>query len=264
MKTEYLILIQNQRLVVDHNNNWLHQSEAFLNLPTGAVKEKVTLHKDNNKVVQVAEVSSELQQSQLLNFRTLISQVNPEEGRLISRALQLLTWKKQHRYCSQCGQSNRQSWNQQALICENCDLVYYPKISPCIMCLVTRGSDCLLAHHQRHPEGMYSTLAGFVEAGENLEQTLHREVLEEVGIKVKNLRYFSSQSWPFPNQLMIGYFAEYDSGDIVADAVEIEDAHWFHYSKLPQTPPATTLSGQLIKAFVESRKTVNRQNGNPI
>nr|MBX2808720.1 NAD(+) diphosphatase [Cellvibrionaceae bacterium] len=138
-----------------------------------------------------------------------------------------------------------------ALYCDACDLTFYPRISPCVMCLIVRDDYCLLAHHHRHRAGMYSTLAGFVEAGESLEDTLVREVKEEVGIGVNNIRYFASQSWPLPHQLMVGYFADYDQGEIVEDGEEIVDAQWFHYTKLPATPPNSTLSGQLIAEFVK-------------
>ena len=99
---------------------------------------------------------------------------------------------------------------------------------------------------------MYSTLAGFIEAGESAEETLVREVREEVGLEVCNLRYFRSQSWPFPNQLMLGYFADYDSGEIVCDPAEISDAQWFHYSNLPSIPPPTSISGQLIHHYINN------------
>ena len=110
----------------------------------------------------------------------------------------------------------------------------------------------LLARNINWPAGMYSTLAGFVESGESVEQTVHREVLEEVGLQVKKLQYFGSQSWPFPNSLMLGFHAEYQSGEIVCQAGEIADAQWFTKDSLPQTPPKTAISGWLIEEFVKS------------
>ncbi|MEC8756200.1 MAG: NAD(+) diphosphatase, partial [Pseudomonadota bacterium] len=114
----------------------------------------------------------------------------------------------------------------------------------------TRGEEMLLARNANWPSGMYSTLAGFVEAGESIEQTVHREVMEEVGLKVTNLRYFGSQSWPFPNSLMLGFHADYDSGDIICQPGEIADAQWFTKDTLPQTPPKTAISGWLIHEFI--------------
>ena len=141
------------------------------------------------------------------------------------------------------------------MTCPSCRLISYPRLSPSIIVLVTRGDEILLARNANWPQGMYSTLAGFVEAGESIEQTLHREVFEEVGLRVKNLKYFGSQSWPFPNSLMLGFHAEYDGGDIVCQAEEIADAQWFTIDNLPQTPPKTAISGWLIHRVLLSNIT---------
>jgi NAD+ diphosphatase len=198
------------------------------------------------------EMANSVGDSSLATLRSLMSLLTEHQFALVSKALQLSRWYFQHQYCGQCGSNTQKHPVENALSCQRCQLTYYPRISPCIICLIVKGEECLLAHHDRHAEGMYSTLAGFVEAGESLEQTLHREIMEEVGIKVKNIQYYASQSWPFPNQLMVGFFAEYASGEITVDDVEIKDAKWFHYSELPYTPPTYTISGQLIKAFVDS------------
>ena len=138
--------------------------------------------------------------------------------------------------------------------CPACHLISYPRLSPSIIVLITKGEEMLLARNADWPTGMYSTLAGFVEAGESVEQTLHREVLEEVGLQVKNLKYFGSQSWPFPNSLMLGFHAEYDSGEIVCQDEEIADAQWFRIDNLPQIPPKTAISGWLIQEFIDQQQ----------
>ena len=115
----------------------------------------------------------------------------------------------------------------------------------------------LLARNAAWPNGMYSTLAGFVEAGESIEQTVHREVMEEVGLSVGQLKYFGSQSWPFPNSLMLGFHAEYESGDIVCQPEEIADAQWFRANNLPQTPAKTAISGWLIQEFLDELAEAN-------
>ncbi|MEZ5567243.1 MAG: NAD(+) diphosphatase [Halioglobus sp.] len=127
-----------------------------------------------------------------------------------------------------------------------------PAYRPCVIVLITRGEELLLARNANFPQPMYSTLAGFIEAGESAEATLVREVREEVGVEVGNLRYFQSQAWPFPNQLMLGFFAEYAGGEIVCDELEIADAQWFHYTRLPMIPPVASISGQLIQHYVQS------------
>jgi NAD+ diphosphatase len=142
--------------------------------------------------------------------------------------------------------------------CEPCGAVNYPRISPCIIVLVTRGEELLLARNARFPRPFYSTLAGFIEAGENAEECLRREVREEVGVEVGAVSYFRSQSWPFPNQLMLGFFAEYSAGDIVCEPGEIADARWFHYSALPQVPPESSISGQLIRDYSNRLRALRR------
>lgn len=138
-----------------------------------------------------------------------------------------------------------------AMSCESCRLINYPRLSPSIIVLVTKGEEMLLARNANWPAKMYSTLAGFVEPGESIEQTVHREVFEEVGLKVQKLKYFGSQSWPFPNSLMLGFHAEYAGGDIVCQPEEIADAQWFTKDSMPQTPPKTAISGWLIEEFLE-------------
>lgn len=189
-----------------------------------------------------------------LSLRTQMPRLSEIEYQVASRAFQLITWRQQHQFCGQCGSQTTHHADELALTCVPCNLIFYPRISPCIMVLITREDKFLLAHHYRQAGDMYSTLAGFVEAGENLEHAIRREVFEEVGLKIKNIRYSSSQSWPYPHQLMVGYFAEYDSGDIQVDDVEIEDAQWFSHDNLPTIPPAMTLSGQLIRDFINSIK----------
>ncbi|GAB3275913.1 NAD(+) diphosphatase [Parahaliea aestuarii] len=171
---------------------------------------------------------------------------------MAGRAAQLLNWEKDHQFCGRCGSPMELDSAERAMRCRPCRTINYPRISPCIITLVTRGEELLLARNANFPRAMYSTLAGFIEAGESAEDTLHREVKEEVGIDVHNLQYFNSQPWPFPSQLMLGFYAEYAGGEIVCDPAEIADARWFHYTDLPQVPPPSSVAGQLIRHYVQS------------
>jgi len=207
----------------------------------------------NGGVCYVAEITGEVLPEALIGFRALMGEIDADIALLINRALQLSTWRQQHQFCGQCGKKTTSHQQDLALSCEPCALSFYPKIMPCIMCLIVKGDYCLLAHHARHKEDMYATLAGFVEAGESLEATLRREVKEEVGLSVGKLEYFKSQPWPYPQQLMIGFFAEYESGEICEDGFEILDAQWFHYSDLPKIPSINSLSGMMIAEFVRLR-----------
>jgi NAD+ diphosphatase len=134
--------------------------------------------------------------------------------------------------------------------CPSCKQVYYPRLSPSIIVLVTRGDELLLARNARARGNFYSTLAGFVEPGESIEQAVHREVLEEVGVTVKNLEYFGSQPWPFPNSLMIAFTCSYVGGEIRLEEEELEDAGWYTADDLPRVPPKLSIARQMIDYFV--------------
>ncbi len=167
------------------------------------------------------------------------------------RASQLLTWRKEHSFCGACATPMEFNAGENAMHCASCDSNVYPRINPAIITLVHRGEEVLLGRGPKFPPGMFSTLAGFVEAGESAEQTLRREVAEEVGVQVSNIEYFGSQSWPFPSQLMLGFFAQYTSGDVVCHDEEIVEAQWFHWSDLPRVPPRQSISGALIADWRE-------------
>ncbi|QFU75967.1 NAD(+) diphosphatase [Halioglobus maricola] len=184
----------------------------------------------------------------------LLGRVDEQLFSVAGRAAQLLDWERDHRYCGRCGNEMSADLSERAMRCSPCGTIIYPRIAPCIITLVTRGDELLLARNANFPGPMYSTLAGFIEAGENAEETLIREVREEVGVEVGKLEYFQSQAWPFPNQLMLGFFAEYRSGELTPDHVEIADAQWFHYSDLPVIPPASSVAGQLIRHFVATKQ----------
>lgn len=177
----------------------------------------------------------------------LLGRVDDGVFALAGRAAQLLDWERDHQFCGRCGQPMTTADGERALGCAACKTTLYPRISPCVIVLITKGDEMLLARNARFPRPMYSSLAGFIEAGESAEDTLRREVREEVGVEVGKIQYFGSQSWPFPNQLMLGYFAEYASGEITPDMDEIAEANWYHPQDLPPVPPPSSIAGQLIQ-----------------
>lgn len=180
-------------------------------------------------------------------LRSLVGRGDDDCFNLWGKAAQILNWQKTHRYCGSCGHVTVDHPSEQAKVCPVCSLSWYPRISPCIIVLITRGEEMLLARSPRFMDEMYSTLAGFVEPGESVESTLHREIAEEVAIRIKNIRYFGSQPWPFPGQLMLGFFAEYDTGEIRVDGIEISDAGWYHARNLPLIPGEGTIAGRMIR-----------------
>jgi NAD+ diphosphatase len=188
---------------------------------------------------------------ELIGLRDALMSENDDAFNIIARAWQVAVFLRTHRYCGQCGsQMQRVDW-ELATHCHRCQHRCYPRISPCIIVAIKKQQYILLARGRHHKQGMYSTLAGFVESGESLEQAVHREVMEEVGIKIKNLRYFDSQPWPFPHSLMMGFLAEHDSGDIEVDGEEILEADWYAADNLPVTPPEFSIAGRLIKAALQ-------------
>ena len=184
------------------------------------------------------------------NLYGLIGRVDDRLFALTGRAAQLLDWERDTRFCGRCGKPNERADGGRAMGCNDCSGVshlQYPRIAPCVIVLVKRGEEMLLARNARFPRPMYSTLAGFIEPGESVEDTLVREVKEEVGVDVSNSEYFASQSWPFPNQLMLGFFAEYTGGDLRPDGDEIAEADWYHPQHLPPVPPPASIAGRLIR-----------------
>ncbi len=190
--------------------------------------------------------------AELRSLRGFVLSGNAAALAQAGKANQVLDWYRQHRYCGSCGTPTQPVLEQRAVYCPLCDRHLFPRINPCIIVLVTRGRQVLLARHARSRGQFFSCLAGFIEMGENAEQTVHREVAEEVNIKVQNVRYVQSQSWPFPSQLMLGYFADYHSGEVEPDGVEIEEAGWFDIEELPVHPAAgISVAGHLIEHYAE-------------
>lgn len=184
------------------------------------------------------------------SLRTLFSVLDDTSFSLAGRALQLLEWDRNHRYCGRCGAPTEPKGDERARVCPACRLSAYPRIAPAVMALVRRERQVLLARSPHFPPGMYSALAGFVEAGETLESCVEREVAEEVGVRVSRVRYFASQPWPFPHSLMIAFVCDWSGGEIRPQAGEIEAASWFDVLQLPKLPSRISIARRLIDHVV--------------
>jgi NAD+ diphosphatase len=187
-------------------------------------------------------------------LRPLYSELSQDTFVMALRAFHLLTWLKNNQFCGRCGSKMSTMTEELAQQCANCGHIAYPKISPAIIVAITKKDKILLARNDRFPPGRYSVIAGFVEAGETLEEAVKREIKEEVGITAKNIRYFSSQPWPFPDSLMIGFTAEWADGDIAIDNKEIVAADWFSANNLPGIPTPDSLGRKLIDWFIAKQK----------
>jgi len=169
---------------------------------------------------------------------------------IAARAVQIIDWDRTHRFCGRCGIELKMKTTERAKECPQCGLLHFPRLAPAIIVLVERGNELLLARSRHFLPGMYSVLAGFVEPGESLEEAVVREVKEEVGVDVKDIKYFGSQPWPFPHSLMIGFTATYAGGQISLDDSEIEEAGWFTADNLPRIPGKISIARKLIDGFL--------------
>jgi NAD+ diphosphatase len=187
-------------------------------------------------------------------LRPLFGAVDETLLSIAGRAFQITEWMRTHRYCGVCATPMQAVIGERCLRCPACGQLAYPRISPAMMVLVRRGDAILLAKHAATRTNRFTALAGFLEAGESVEDAIHREVFEEVGLAVQDLRYFASQSWPFPHSLMIAFTAEYAGGDLVLEANEIAEARWFGPDdELPEIPSGVSIASELINAHLPRR-----------
>ncbi len=188
----------------------------------------------------------------LEGLRALYGRLPDEHYSIAGRAVQILLWDKTHRFCGRCGQPTVNAPGERAKLCPQCGLLSFPRLSPAVIMLVSRGQDeFLLARNRAFADGFFSVLAGFVEPGESLEEAVAREVHEEVNLDLADIRYFGSQPWPFPHSLMIGFTARYAGGEIRLQADEIAEAAWFsRRGELPRLPGKLSIARRLIDSFL--------------
>ncbi len=191
--------------------------------------------------------------AEAISLRAVFTLAGVDVFALAGRAFQLLDWQRNHRFCGRCGSVAVRKPGEMAMACPECNWLAYPRISPAVMVLVLDGEKMLLGRSPHFKPGVFSALAGFVEPGETLEQCAVREVREEVGVAITNLRYFASQPWPFPDSLMVAFFADYAGGEIVPDPAEIEAAAWFTADTMPILPDPVSISRRLIDAALAQR-----------
>jgi NADH pyrophosphatase NudC (nudix superfamily) len=225
-----------------------------------AIKAYYCFAKSDNKrylLIDKAAMIDEFDQLQAYPLREVLLAAALAEQALLVLAHHLYHWRNSHQYCGYCGHAMQDDVALCARNCEHCAKQVFPRISPCIIVLVTRGDKILLARSARamaSHQAIYSTLAGFIEPGETTEQAVHREVYEEVGLEITNVRYIASQPWPFPDLLMLGFMADYAGGQICIDPVEIMEADWFSLHALPKLPATVSIARRLIDSYVNSQR----------
>lgn len=261
-KTAHWLIFSGERVVANkQHGGWLkatwqelpfihHYSDQILNI---GEHDGLSCY-----AIDVGKESLAIGELDTMSLRGIFLSNNEALFSIAARAWQFILFQRTHRFCGQCGSSMEQIDWEMAMQCHTCRHRCYPRVSPCIIVAIRNKDKILLAQGKSQRERkMFSVLAGFVESGESLEQAVHREVFEEVGIKIKNLEYYGSQPWPFPHSLMMGFIAEYDSGEIVVDGHEILEADWYELEDMPFVPPNMSIAGRLIdetKALIRSGK----------
>ncbi len=187
----------------------------------------------------------------LEDLRTLFGRIEDDLYTAALTAIHLIEWDRNSRFCGKCGRTLTPRTDVRAKECKGCNRLEFPRLSPAIIVLIERDDTLLLARSARFPAAFFSVLAGFIEPGESMEAAVHREVMEETGIAVRNIRYFGSQPWPYPDSLMIGFTAQYESGEIKIDGEEIVEAGWYRVDNMPQLPGKVSIARQLIDSFIE-------------
>ena len=255
-ENNYFIVFKNNKIIYESELKTFILESSYLNIDIN-LSDIVGIAEDDKKIyaVDISNSNDDINigYKSLVEYdiRHLLAISKPEDIVLMGRANQLLHWIKSNKFSGYTGELNKFDEKEETLYCPTTSSMIYPSISPCVLAMITKEDKILLARNTLFPEGLYSVLAGFIEVSESAEETVAREVLEEVNIKVKNINYFGSQPWPFPSQLMLGFSCEYESGQIKVDKKEIEEANWYQADDLPFIPPETSLSGRLIKSFVE-------------
>ena len=191
-------------------------------------------------------------QFQFHEVRSILAIMDREQLGDYARSRQLTEWNHTMRLCPFCGGPLSDLEDENAKGCPHCDLHFYPPVSPAVITAIIKDGKILLAHNRRFPSGLYSLVAGFVEPGEDLEGCVKREIFEEVGVHVANIRYFGSQPWPFPHSLMVGFTADYESGEIRVDGREIDDARWFTPDNIPNIPRKGSISRDIIDWYLDT------------
>ncbi len=237
----YWCVIRNGKLLLENGGLPLCLSEQLV---CSTITKRIIGYFGSLPVYWLVEESG-FDDANFFNLRTLLG-CDSALFALAGRAIQLAYMMQSQRFCCHCGHGMQLDTQVLAMHCSDCDSIHYPRVSPCVIVAVRKGKQLLLAQHPRHKTGMYTVIAGFIEPGETAEQCVAREVLEETGITVKNIRYFGSQPWAFPSNLMLGFTADYAGGEIKPDYEELTDAMWATAEQLPEVAPVGTIARQLI------------------
>ena len=245
----FVSINENKKILFNkRENSFLHN-----NVNTNPIENFYEIFKLDDTSIFLTNTINSLDEDQVyLSKKELYPYLDEESLTIVSRAFQIFDWIYNQNYCSRTGNKLTSVKEDLSKICESSSKDYFPKMSPCILVIVTYKNELLLVRHNNEIRTLYTAIAGFVDLGESLEECVEREVYEEVGLRIKNINYVGSQSWPFPNQLMMAFQAEATSKEVLIDEKEILEASWFKPNEIPKIPPEPSLSNSLIKKAIDS------------
>lgn len=254
-------------LIFQNDHLFIMQHDSDVVLPTSVTLTELhplltrvhTFGEHNGVNIHCAELSPSLaitHRFKTVSLRHALESLGEEWFAIATKAFTIINWDRNHHFCGRCSTATTIQPNSYERRCQNCHINFYPRISPSVIVLIQKGEEILMARSPHFKPGIYGLIAGFVEAGESLEETIHREVYEETRIRVKNLKYYGSQVWPFPDSLMVGFFAEYESGELNIDNDEIEAAGWYHYNQLPGRPSTNiSIASKMLDHFIHDQQS---------
>lgn len=242
----FYCIISNRNMLINNDGSQLSAGDFKVLADTIIVNDRLLEQNTGISAIDTIEQGDVPEGFKWVPIRSQFAALGYDNCFQLSRAKALLEWRKSSKYCGCCGSELVESTTETARVCPKCGNTVYPRINPCIIVLVSKDDKILLARHAQRNQDIYACLAGFIEAGETVEQAVEREIMEETGLKVKNIKYYASQSWPFPSQLMMGFTAEWESGDIKLQPEEISDAGWFSRNDCPASPQPGSVAYRLI------------------
>lgn len=252
---EYFFIFEKNKILIKNENNKVEfLSIEDLEELEIELENKYLIDRYRNEYYYLGDFKEDIYLTGKYEFREVRSTFDEIEENvfwILGRAFHISHWNGTNKFCSNCGSTTIQNSKQRSIDCPSCNSVFYPRISPAVIVAIIKDDKILLAQNASFKFDFYSVLAGFLEPGETLEECVQREVKEEVGIEVTNIKYFGSQPWPFPDSIMVGFTAEYLSGDIDEDRREIFHADWFSVDNLPKIPSSISISRKLIDWFIE-------------
>ncbi|ETO92358.1 NAD(+) diphosphatase [Legionella oakridgensis] len=251
-KSCWLIIQNNDSVLLSKNNTLLNGNDIACLSAYFTRSFQLGILKDTEYFcAEIHAKQSAFNEFNAVSLRQALSLLTPDEYGMGVKAYSVINWDKNHQFCGRCGARTIHQNKHFERTCLSCRISFFPRISPSIIVLIHKGDQLVMARSSHFSAGIYGLIAGFVEAGESLENAVHREVKEEIGLEIKNLSYFGSQPWPFPDSLMLAFTAEYASGDLVIDKNEIEEAGWYRYDNLPGRPSmAISIASTLLDNFI--------------